>query len=529
MPKGQASMQRTMLSIQATPDIAGIRTAEFRGQEHTVIPAVALVEGVLWPVGAAAPELALAEEFGRFPDGWNGRPVVFDHPRDAEDVPISASAPDVLETNAFGQLFNTVLEGNKLKTEIWINNSLIKDLSEEGQETIESLKNGEGIVEISTGMFIMSERVSGEFDGKEYESIWRNIVPDHLAVLPKDKVGACSVEDGCGAPRTNEMEPVMRAAQLNADCDCQTGVISDNADDGEEAQEGVFKRLLELAGGILNFRSNDPTTNSQHLSDADLRAALNAGLAEAEPNEFVWILAIFANNQDAGQVIFERGFGGELFSRDFKVSKAGAVTLKGDSTRVRPVTQFLPVEVITDNESHSTIQENAMNTEELVNGLITNEATQYVEDDRGWLSSLEESVLTRMGPVVTEEVTQTPEEIAAEQAVIDAAAESDNTPITTEAYIASAPPEIQDVLNQGVRMHEARKKALVTGLVANERCKFTQADLESKPLGELENLAALAFDVTYEGTAPLLTSVEDSDAIPEAPKLFDLTKTANAA
>ena len=529
MPKGQAPMQRTMLSIQATPDIAGIRTAEFRGQEHTVIPAVALVEGVLWPVNAEAPELALAEEFGRFPDGWNGRPVVFDHPRNAEDIPISASAPEVLETNAFGQLFNTVLEGNKLKTEIWINNALIDDLSEEGQETIESLKNGEGIVEISTGMFIMSERISGEFDGEEYESIWRNIVPDHLAVLPKGKVGACSVKDGCGAPRTNEMKPVMRAAQLNANCDCQTVVVTTDGTGGEEAQEGVFKRLLELAGGLLNFRGQaDPVTNSQHLSDADLRSALTAGLGEAEPNEFTWILAIFANNSDAGQVIYEKGFGGELFSRDFKVSKAGAVTLKGDGTRVRPVTQFLPVEVITDNESHSTIEENAMNKEELVNGLITNEATQYVEDDREWLSSLEESVLARMSPVVPDD-TQTPEEIAAEQAVIDAAAESNNTPITTEDYIASAPPEIQDVLNQGVQMHEARKKALVTGLVANERCKFTQTDLESKPLAELENLATLAFDVTYAGAAPLLTAAEDSDAIPEAPKLFDLNKTANAA
>ena len=120
---------RTMLSVQATPDVANIRTAEFRGDEHTVIPVVALVEGVLWAANAPRPELALAKEFGKFPEGWDGSPVVFDHPKDSDGNPVPANSPDILEANAFGQMFNTVLDGNKLKSEIWINKDLVEKVT----------------------------------------------------------------------------------------------------------------------------------------------------------------------------------------------------------------------------------------------------------------------------------------------------------------------------------------------------------------------------------------------------------------
>ena len=85
-----------MLVIQASPDVNAIRTAEHFGESHTVIPCIALVEGVLWPANAPAPELALAEEFGRFVDGWNSKPVVFNHPM-VNGVAVSASDPDIIE------------------------------------------------------------------------------------------------------------------------------------------------------------------------------------------------------------------------------------------------------------------------------------------------------------------------------------------------------------------------------------------------------------------------------------------------
>ena len=151
--KAKDKITRTMLSVQATPDVGAIRTAEMAGQEYTVIPCVALVEGVLWPANAPYPELALAEEFGRFPEGWDGRPVTLGHPQDADGNPVPANSPNVLEGVAFGQIFNTKLEGKKLKTEIWINKARATELGEPFTNAVARLQDENTVAEISTGLF----------------------------------------------------------------------------------------------------------------------------------------------------------------------------------------------------------------------------------------------------------------------------------------------------------------------------------------------------------------------------------------
>ncbi len=519
--------KRVMLSVLAKTDVAAIRTAEFRGAEHTVIPCVALVEGVLWPANAAAPELALAEEFGRFPLGWNGRPVVFGHPK-INGVPVSASSPDVLESNSFGQLFNTKLDGTKLKTEIWIDNELVNNLSEEAQATVEKLKSGNEIIEVSTGMFTMNEIVDGDFDGERFEAIWRNIVPDHLAVLPEGVPGACSVADGCGAPRANEMHPVMRACQLNANCESQTVVINSETD--EDGQKSLFQTLLEKGASWFNFRDS-----SENLSDTDTRAALNTAL-DAVEDRFTFIIGVFGGSDDSGSFVYEVNFGEALFERTFKID-SGNITIGADAVRVRPETKFVPVEVITDSEANSTIQENAMNKEELVNGLIANEATQYTDADKDWLNGLDEEQLQKMSPVVNEDAEAeaetariAKEEADAETARLAALEAGDPPPITTEAYIADAPEEVQQVLNSGLQMHRSRKEALVAAITANARNTFTKEQLETKPIGELESIASLSSEISFEGGGANISALRTNDTeIPEAPKLFDLNAHQNAA
>ncbi len=529
----------TMLSVLATPDVASIRTAEFRGQEHTVIPVVALVEGVLWAANSPRPELALAEEFGRFPEGWDGSPVVFDHPKNAEGMPIAANSPDVLEDNAFGQMFNTTLDGKKLKSEIWINEELVKNLSEEGQATVAKLIAGDTVIEVSTGLFLLSEASTGDFDGKHFEAIWRNIVPDHLAILPEGVPGACSVADGCGAPRDNttyaSFEPVMRAAQLNSECDCNTsnGVVIKTSDQtNEEEEESLVKRLLGKIGQYIFIRGN-----SEGINDGDLRAALDIAITEDESN-FIWIAAVYQGNDNSGTVVYQKDFESKFLERNFSMNADGIVSLGEDKTSVRPETKFVPTE-LADTNSDSSIQENAMHTkEELVNGLIANEASQFTEEDRDWLETLEDAQLTKLAPVVNTEGDASSGD--ASDAEDDAGGGANlrpvggddeaNISVSTEDYIANAPEEVQQILNSGLSMHRARKNALVTALVDNSRCKFTKEQLESKQVDELENLAALAIDISYElGGANLSANTgEDADAVPEPVKLFDLNADATA-
>ncbi len=531
---------RTMLSVQATPDVANIRTAEFRGDEHTVIPVVALVEGVLWAANSPKPELALAEEFGRFPEGWNGSPVVFDHPKDSDGVPIAANDPAVLEANAFGHMFNTELDGKKLKSEIWINEDLVANLSEEGQATVHKLMSGDTVIEVSTGLFLMSEAVSGEFEGQHYDAVWRNIVPDHLAVLPEGVPGACSVADGCGAPRDNAgvatMEPVMRAAQLNGNCACaETDNVIIGTSDGtsDEAENNLLKGLLNKIGSIF-IRDN-----SDGINDGDLRTALDIAIS-ANEQDFIWIAAVFQGDDDGGTVVYQKGFESSFLERDFSMNADGGVSLGEDKTSVRPETKFVPIS-LQGTESDSTIQENAMHTkEELVTGLIANEAVQFTEEDRTWLETLEVAQLTKLAPVVNEDAdAPSGDTVVVDDDNSDAiqltpvgstVVDDDPAPVSTEDYIAQAPEEVQQVLNSGLTMHRARKSALITGLTANSRCKFTAAQLESKDIEELENLSALAVDITYEGAgANLGAGLRDNADAPPAPlQLFDLNANRNA-
>lgn len=164
------------------------------GKMYAVAPATIVVAGVL--NGALLP----ADELQRFVEAWNGRPIPLRHPkRDGEYV--SANRTDVIEAEVFGQVLNCAIEGDRLRGELWIDVAKTERLGGDALRTLTRMDRGE-IVELSSAYFCDIEAGAGEFNGRAYEGIQRNLRPDHVALLP-DEVGACSVKDGCGAPRVN--------------------------------------------------------------------------------------------------------------------------------------------------------------------------------------------------------------------------------------------------------------------------------------------------------------------------------------
>ena len=91
------------LVVAGIADVAAIREETFQGKDFLVVPVIALVEGVHQASNAPAPELALASEFGKYPQGWDGRPVLLSHPQ-REGSPVSANSPEVLEDQSFEQI-----------------------------------------------------------------------------------------------------------------------------------------------------------------------------------------------------------------------------------------------------------------------------------------------------------------------------------------------------------------------------------------------------------------------------------------
>jgi len=172
-----------------------IRKEFLQGKEHIIVPIIMMREGV--HSGSHGPILHLAEELGKFPGAWDGIPVSIQHPQE-DGMHVSANQPHILDEFVVGRVFNTMMDGQKLKAEAWLDPVVLKNISPEAMEYIMEGKP----LEVSVGVFTDEDIRAGDYEGKHYEAVARNHRPDHLALLP-GAVGACSWSDGCGV-RTHQ-------------------------------------------------------------------------------------------------------------------------------------------------------------------------------------------------------------------------------------------------------------------------------------------------------------------------------------
>jgi hypothetical protein len=77
-------------------------------------------------------------------------------------------------------------------------------------------------------------------------------------------------------------------------------------------------------------------------------------------------------------------------------------------------------------------------------------------------------------------------------------ANAEKKPVTMREYINQAPPEIREVLVNGLNSYRKDKAQLIAAITANEKCTFTKEQLAKKPVEELRCLAKLAEPVANE-------------------------------
>lgn len=172
-----------------------IRYDTLQGKEHLIVPVVLMVQGV--HRGSHGPILHLADELGKFPGAWDGIPVSVQHPQE-DGMHVSANQPHILDEYVVGRVFNTRMDGQKLRAEAWIDPEALGRISAEALEHIRAGKP----MDVSVGVFTDEDMQAGDYAGEHYEAVARNHRPDHLALLPGG-IGACSWVDGCGV-RTHE-------------------------------------------------------------------------------------------------------------------------------------------------------------------------------------------------------------------------------------------------------------------------------------------------------------------------------------
>ncbi len=512
----------TLLEILATADTSAIRVGQLNGREHLIVPVVALVEGVLHSANAEDPELALASEFARYPDAWNGRPLVMNHPQVDGDF-VSANSPEVLEEWAFGKLFNTRLEDNKLKTEAWIDTlAVAASDNPDIQQTVDRINNGE-IVEVSTGLFATVEQLPGKFNGEAYAGIWRSVAPDHLALLAEGCIGACSVEDGAGAPRLN----VLRSAFDNP-LGVVSGTATTTADDVSAKSDGandmpkIFNQeraLLDRATARLDTLI--PNSFPSDMPDNNVRTLLRAAFEK----QGVDLFHIYSFTQDS--VVYERWDSFNVFRQGFNIAseEEGAV-LDGEEVHVLMLTKIVaaaehPADPDEEEEEEEDEDDDPnMNQASKGKNMAkkANAQPDPIEGDAGEPTTA--APVTESTDTVTEEFS--PPGVA--DLLSDPPAEEPAVQ-TADEYIEEAPEEIQEVLRDGMRLHTERKNSIIRQLLTNDRNDYTEDELQVMKIRDLERIGKLANVPTYIGKGvPVDRTNADDNAVPPPPEAFPIKK-----
>ena len=423
------------------------RIDTMEGKQYMVVPMIMMVEGV--HNGTCGPLYYPKEEMEKIPEVWNTKPIIVYHPGEG----MSACDPDILTNRKIGVVMNTKMDGDKWKSEAWLEKDRMEIVDD---RVLTAVENG-NMMELSTGLFTETELMSGEWKGETYVGIARNWRPDHLAILPDCK-GACSIEDGAGLLRLN-------------------------AEAGYEELKDVLRGLLttDVAGNL----------------------------------EYVYIEEVYKDRviYELNNVLYQREYSTDkkgktklvgLPTQVVKRTSYEIMTLQEERNSV--MTKEKLVKELIANQSTQwaeTDREALTKLDEKVLSKMLPVQNQDDDDDPASETPNAAPVAAAPASDAVAPVAKAPDAVApvakAQEAGSEEAEVTDNQePQTVEEYIQKAPPGMRDVLRAGHLSHLAEKKRLVNTITANERNKFSEKVLMAKDVNELQNLACLASNVKTE-------------------------------
>jgi len=434
-----------------------IRAEMLDGVKYLVVPVVMMMEGV--HNGSHGPLFHTAEELGKFPESWDGIPVIVQHPQ-VEGINVSANRPDVIES-VIGRVFNTHMDGDKLKAEAWLDEQKLIAM---GSDIILDYIRSQKPLDVSVGVFVEEEETEGEWNGETYSAIARNLRPDHLALLPGEE-GACSWTDGCGirlnkkgGQNVKKHEPWL--------------VMLTNQTEYTELQRKVQEKLDSLdSGGTYNYLS-----------------ALYDDTVVYE-----------VRNSNAGESKF--------YKRGYSVGSDGSVTFAEEKMQVIRNVEYTPIAMNSEGTpkikrtkiSNSLKQEEqSMSNEkkpccpDKVNALIANAKSKFTDEDKEWLLTLSAEALAKLE--VVEEAPQKAPEITTDQAkkVIM------ETMKSTDDFISLLPKNLQDQMKSGLALHEAQRAEMIKTILDNSKDVWGEDELKAMDTEMLTKLSkSVASQVNY--------------------------------
>lgn len=559
---------KTIRNLHLVGATGQIRTATYDNREHLVVPVVAMVEGVVWAMNSDVPEFVPAEELAETPQQWNGRGCFAGHPADG-GTQITANTPRTLE-KSFGIVFDAVdskqiLLTRRLEFCAWIDPAKAEAVGPEAADVVRRLRDLQDgtstkSVEVSVGCYVEAEDVDGEYDGRQYHGVWRNIVSDHLAFLAAGEKGACSVAMGCGAGRqaTRHLitaegirrEDSMATPATTPKSTPPAGTPTPQPTGPKPSQptgpkRGIKDRFAQFLQSIRGAEINE--------SDRDVRRNLDDALRAVEPG-YMGIDEVYPDGSDdltSPYVVYSVMPADEwhMFRRTYTLA-GDVVTLGAAPEKVEQVTTYQPVTAAAAAQPCSCGGQQARNagSKPTQEGITVDKAARIkllMESehnpfkDQKALEAADEKALVALEAHCANAKTlkDAADKLATDKAAVDgldgrgmpapkAAAAEAPKPLT-RAEILAADPSIASIVAQ----HEAReareKTELKTQLKVAAAGVYTEDELDKMSVGELSKLATLAkveTTVDYSGRGTPRVPAKAEDYTPPDPYAADLER-----
>lgn len=425
------------------------RFETYMGKKHLVVPVVMMVEGV--HCGSAGPLFHSIEELGKYPASWNGMPVSIQHP-EQDGQYISANSPEVLERQTVGQVFNTRVDGNKLKAECWIDIERMVAISPEAYAYLQNKRP----LEVSIGVFTDDVTTEGEWNGEHYTAIATNHRPDHLALLPGG-IGACSWSDGAGI-RANSKKKGGEALDIIT----------------------TLKELAQKGYSVLSYQSNEGYRSVMEQMqaklngfDTDLKLHY---LSEVFEDYFVYEINMRPNPESYEAIR-------KFYKRGYTINEDGQVAFAEEAAEVLRKIIYDP---ITIHNIKYKRKDDVKVDKAKVDILV--QSGHFSETDREWLGGLDVEHLDKL-VMVCEKKVEEPKANEAKMdipAVVQALAEQFKTP---EQYIQLMPEEMRDQMESGLKLHREQRQTVIDLIKAHN--VFTEEELQKKSMDELSKIVRL--------------------------------------
>lgn len=460
-----------------------IRIEIHQDKRYIVVPVVMMVEGV--HSGNHGPLFHSAQELGRFPEAWNGTPVTIMHPEE-DGRGVSANSPEIIDREVVGRVFNTFMDGDKLKGEVWLDEAV---LIARNSEVLDYINSGRAL-DVSLGVFTDEETTPGVWNGEEYTAIASNHRPDHLALLPGEQ-GACSWADGCGI--RNNSQTNKKGGDMSKTHEPWEIVLT-NQTDYAELQNAVQNKLDSLDSG----------------------------------NEFHYLRALYDN-----EFVYEvRNHSGSIFyKRGYTVGGDGVVSFSEDKETVRRKVEFISTNAsgggitIIRSSNNKNKEEISMSEikdpccPEKVDALIANEASPFTSDDKETLLTMSGEFLAKLEPkeVDTPEKVETPQ-VNAESAREVLKGSIDNS----DDLLPLLSDDMQEQVKSGIKLHKENRTNLIKSIQENStEGTWTAEDLEGMNTEMLAKVYKSVNGVDYTALGinneEVVINKEDSEEEPMLP------------